>query len=78
MIRFIGYLLPCIILTYIFLTKRKAYSLVLLIVFGFNLLNTQVLFMNLDKNPIITFIAALLLTDGVILFYKDYKKKRKA
>lgn len=78
MIRFIGDLLPCIILTYIFLTKRKTYSLVLLITFGFNLLNIHVLHINLDKYPVITFIFALLLSAGIILFYKDYKKNKKA
>ncbi len=76
MIRFLGDLLPCIVLSYILFKKRKAYSLALLIVFGFNLLNIHVLKINLDNNPFIFYMVSAFFIMGIILFYKDYKKKK--
>ena len=79
MIQFIGYLLPCIILLYIFFTKRKAYSLVLLLFFIINLLSIFVLHDLNDKQINILFIIEIpLFIIGIILFYKDYKKNKKS
>jgi glucose uptake protein GlcU len=77
MIEFIGYVLPCIILSYIFLKKRKAYSLVLLMFFVLDLLNVFVLdnLSNIEQT-IMYIIAIPLLIIGIILFYKDYKKNK--
>lgn len=78
MVHFIGYLLPCIILSYILLTKRKVYSLFLLIFFILDLLNIFVI-NNLSamESIVMTTIELLLFFIGIILFYNDYKKNKK-
>lgn len=78
MVHLIGYLLPCIVLLYILLTKRKLYSLFLLIFFILDLLNVFVI-NNLSnmQSIFMATIELLLFFIGIILFYNDYKKNKK-
>ena len=78
MVQFLGYLLPCIIFSYILFAKRKAYSLVLSIFYILNLLGIFVLrnLSNMEITILFTIEIPLFIM-GVVLFYKDYKKNKK-
>ena len=78
MVQFIGYLLPCIVFAYILLTKRKAYSLLLLIFYILNLISIFVLHdLNRIEITVLYSIEGPLFIIGAILLYKDYTKNKK-
>lgn len=78
MIKFIGYLFPCILLAYLFYTKRKTYSLFLLLFYILNFLGIFVLhnLSNIQTNILFTIEIPLFII-GIVLFYKDYKQNKK-
>lgn len=78
MIKFIGYLFPCILFAYLFFTKRKTYSLFLLLFYILNFLGIFVLhnLSNMQSNIFFTIETPLLII-GIVLFYRDYKQNKK-